>query len=150
MALQKVPFKKTLAKCANPNCGKTFIKKKANQRYCCLSCASRHNRMKDLAKRRPKYNPKFCEWCDKWFVPTQSGQKYCCPECREEAAKYQATKRLWKKIHPDKRVPDPGPQREPEPQEKSPAATMDEVLAYMKEHNCQYRRAVQALEGIRN
>lgn len=147
MALQKRPFKK-VGTCANPLCGKQFIRTRRNQQYCCLSCASKHNKMKQGGKPRKEYKPKFCEWCDTWFTPTTTGQKYCCETCAREAAEYKARKRMWKKLHPDKPAPDPEPSNATYiKNQKKTAPTMKQVLDYMYKHNCQYRRAIQEMEA---
>lgn len=150
MPLQKKPFDKK-GTCANPLCGREFIRKRRGQQYCCLSCASKHNKMKETGKPRKEYKPKFCGYCDKWFVPLTPGQKFCCADCRKQAERLSAIKREMRRrksgSNPRKKLSHAKSSESYLEEFKKPAPTMKQVLDYMYKHNCQYRRAIQEMEA---
>jgi ribosomal protein S27AE len=60
-----------------PECGKTFRKTRASQKFCSAECGKRFRQ-----KARPK--PRTCARCGREFMATHAGRRYCSPRCAEE------------------------------------------------------------------
>lgn len=87
--------KRKIIKAVCERCGKIYISKSNNQKYCSNACKTISvNKLK-------KSNKIICAGCDTEFVPTYTNQKFCCPECRNENWKrkqIEKTKETVKKI----------------------------------------------------
>lgn len=71
---------KVTAKCEE--CGKKFIKKRKNQRFCCSACL-----IKNKNKMNRKITVKTCKVCGKKFESSKKFILYCSDECKKVVQK---------------------------------------------------------------
>ena len=87
------------------------------------------------------YDMRTCKLCGKWFKPSHPGELYCCDECRKKAANINKKASLKRIKEREKMAAKP---------RSKPTVTMNDVLKYMREHDCQYAEAVTNLENQRS
>lgn len=87
-----------MEKCANPDCGKEFIKSRHDQKYCCKACRKHavYLRSKEGKERDEKVlilcgNPD----CGKIFEAKTRKSKYCCKSCSIHA-RYLINRSVYK------------------------------------------------------
>lgn len=70
-----------------PECGKAFIKRARNQRYCSQAC---NHAARDPSRKRGNAPPntRRCTWCDGEFTPDRKTQDFCSDRCRHAFANF--------------------------------------------------------------
>ena len=64
-------------------CGKEFIRKSGNQKYCCKDCLVKHYRKSYIPKERKPFKKK-CFECGKVFMTKANNAKYCSKKCKRK------------------------------------------------------------------
>lgn len=89
-------------------CGKEFIPRHGNQKYCSVECRSKAKNVLDHQYYNNKKQEKIleiieCEYCHTPFTPGHGNQKYCSVNCQYHAELEQNANSRIKSYHKNKK-----------------------------------------------
>ena len=128
-------------------CGKRFVPRSPNGKYCCIECSRKAERKQYEIWRREVNEARrplnACAICGKPFLAGSVNARYCSHECNIIAKKEASLRRHREAMERRKREEEA--RRRPPLWYKRDGFTWAQVLQCMKENDCQYQKAVEIL-----